>query len=102
MSKMDRKRAEEDAKILANRIALLKLEEQKTWKKIEETKNKARQVIQQRKRNEELQRQKQQRQKEKVDEEQRLLLKNKMQKDQLRDGIKYHKEALALKKDEET
>ena len=45
LSKMDRKRAEEDAKILANRIALLKLEEQKTWKKIEETKNKARQVI---------------------------------------------------------
>jgi len=28
-------------KLLANRIALLKLEEQKAWKKIEETKKKA-------------------------------------------------------------
>lgn len=31
-----RKRAEEDARLLANRIALLKQEESKAWKKIEE------------------------------------------------------------------
>ena len=32
-----RKRAELDAQLLANRIALLKQEEEKAWKKIEET-----------------------------------------------------------------
>ena len=40
-SKGARKRAEEDAKLLANRIKLLKQEEQKAWKKIDETKKKA-------------------------------------------------------------
>ena len=39
--KRARKQAEEDAKLLANRIALLKQEEIKTGKKIEETKAKA-------------------------------------------------------------
>jgi len=38
---MNKKKAAEDAKLLANRIALLKLEEKKAWKKIEETKRKA-------------------------------------------------------------
>lgn len=33
-----KKRAQDDVKLLANRIALLKLEEKKAWKKIEETK----------------------------------------------------------------
>jgi len=32
-------------KILANRIALLKAEEQKAWKKIEETKKKAQDIL---------------------------------------------------------
>ena len=36
-----KKKAAEDARLLANRIALLKLEEKKAWKKIEETKKKA-------------------------------------------------------------
>jgi len=40
-SKTARKRAEEDANLLANRISLLRQEEQKAWKKIEETKKKA-------------------------------------------------------------
>ena len=31
----------DDAKLLANRIALLKMEEKKAWKKIQETKRKA-------------------------------------------------------------
>ena len=43
---MNKKKAAEDAKLLANRIALLKLEEKKAWKKIEETKRKADQVNQ--------------------------------------------------------
>lgn len=35
---------EKDAQLLANRIALLKQEEQKTWKKIEETRRRATEV----------------------------------------------------------
>lgn len=40
-TRQNKKKAAEDAKLLANRIALLKLEEKKAWKKIEETKRKA-------------------------------------------------------------
>jgi hypothetical protein len=35
---------EKDAQLLANRIALLKQEEMKTWKKIEETRRRATEV----------------------------------------------------------
>jgi hypothetical protein len=38
---MNKKKAADDAKLLSNRIALLKLEEKKAWKKIEETKRRA-------------------------------------------------------------
>lgn len=48
---MNKKKAADDAKLLANRIALLKLEEKKAWKKIEETKRKADQVMKIRERN---------------------------------------------------
>ena len=50
---MNKKKAADDAKLLANRIALLKMEEKKAWKKIQETKRKAEQVMQVRQRNEE-------------------------------------------------
>lgn len=40
-TRVNKKKAAEDAKLLANRIALLKLEEKKAWKKIQETKRKA-------------------------------------------------------------
>lgn len=40
----ERKDIERDAQLLANRIALLKQEEFKTWKKIEETKKRASEV----------------------------------------------------------
>jgi hypothetical protein len=40
-TRMNKKKAADDAKLLANRIALLKLEEKKAWKKIQETKQKA-------------------------------------------------------------
>lgn len=36
---------ERDAQLLANRIALLKQEEMRTWKKIEETKKRANEVV---------------------------------------------------------
>jgi hypothetical protein len=44
---------ERDAQLLANRIALLKQEEMKTWKKIEETKKRANEIHSLKKRNEE-------------------------------------------------
>jgi hypothetical protein len=39
------KSIERDAQLLANRIALLKQEEMRTWKKIEETKKRATEVL---------------------------------------------------------
>jgi hypothetical protein len=41
VTRINKKKAEEDARLLANRIALLKMEEKKAWKKIQETKRKA-------------------------------------------------------------
>jgi len=49
--RISRKKASEDVKILANRIALLKAEEDKAWKKIEETKKKAQDILEVRQRN---------------------------------------------------
>lgn len=51
-AKEARKRAELDAQLLANRIALLKQEEEKAWKKIEETQKKSAEIIDLRKQNE--------------------------------------------------
>merc|ERR1712098_609178 len=53
-AKHARKRADDDAKLLSNRIALLKAEEQKAWKKIEETRNRAAQIMKLRQRNAEV------------------------------------------------
>ncbi|KAF4743531.1 hypothetical protein FOZ62_006413 [Perkinsus olseni] len=44
VAKESRKRSELDAQLLANRIALLKQEEEKAWKKIQETRRKAEQI----------------------------------------------------------
>jgi hypothetical protein len=52
-TRLNKKKAADDAKLLANRIALLKMEEKKAWKKIEETKKKAEQVMKVRERNNE-------------------------------------------------
>lgn len=51
-AKEARKRAELDAQLLANRIALLKQEEEKAWKKIEETRKRAAEITDLRKMNE--------------------------------------------------
>jgi hypothetical protein len=51
-AKEARKRAELDAQLLANRIALLKQEEEKAWKKIEETRKRAAEITELRKQNE--------------------------------------------------
>ena len=47
-AKVARKRAEEDLKLLSNRIGLLRQEESKAWKKIDETKKKAKDILSQR------------------------------------------------------
>ena len=44
---------ERDAQLLANRIALLKQEEMKTWKKIDDTKKRTGEILNLKKRNEE-------------------------------------------------
>lgn len=44
-AKIARKRAEEDKKLLANRIGLLRQEESKAWKKIDETKKRAKDIM---------------------------------------------------------
>merc|ERR1711972_616792 len=51
-AKESRKRAELDAQLLANRIALLKQEEEKAWKKIEETRKRAQEITELRNQNE--------------------------------------------------
>ena len=50
-AKLARKRADEDAKLLSNRIKLLQNEESKARKKIDETKKRANDIIKMRKRN---------------------------------------------------
>lgn len=50
-AKSARKRAEEDLKLLCNRIGLLKMEEGKVNKKIDETRKRATQIVTQRQRN---------------------------------------------------
>ena len=50
-TRLNKKKAADDAKLRANSIALLKMEEKKAWKKIEETKRKAEQVMKIRQRN---------------------------------------------------
>ena len=44
-TKFSRKRAETDLQLLANRIALLKLEEQKALQKVQETKQRAEEIL---------------------------------------------------------
>ena len=68
-TRVNKKKAADDARLLANRIALLKMEEKKAWKKIQETKRKAEQVMQVRQRNDEDRVRKEQLKKQRDDEE---------------------------------
>lgn len=76
-AKRQRKQADEDARLLANRIALLKQEEQKAWKKIEDTRKRAKEIMDMRARNLELQRQREEARKLKEEEEQRRIMETK-------------------------
>ena len=50
-AKIARKRAEEDLNLLSNRISLLKQEENRAYKKIDQTRKKASDIVYQRRRN---------------------------------------------------
>ena len=50
-AKIARKRAEEDLNLLSNRISLLKQEENRAYKKIDQTRKKATDIVYQRRRN---------------------------------------------------
>lgn len=100
-SKEARRKAEEDSRLLANRIALLKLEERKAWKKIEETKKKAKQIINDQKRNERIAKERDQRKRQKDQERERLAEKNREIKEQLAENIKNKKTTYISKVKEE-
>jgi len=83
-SKMVRKKAEEDAQLLANRIALLQLEEKRAMKKIEETKKKAKEIMELKNRNLQQQREKEELRRQKEEEDMRKLVQNKTFKEQVK------------------
>ena len=92
-----RKKAEEDAQLLANRIALLKQEELKSLKKIEETRNKAKEILQKRAQQLEEQRQKDEERALKLEEERQKFEQNKFFKQQARNAKLMSKENLEKK-----
>ena len=79
-AKLARKRAEEDLKLLCNRIGLLKMEEGKVVKKIDETRKRAGQIVSQRQRNINAQQAKEDRLRQQQMEEQRRRQENLMRK----------------------
>lgn len=83
-SKLIRKKAEEDAQLLANRIALLQLEEKRAMKKIEETKKKAKEIMDLKNRNIQKQIEKEEFRKQKEEEEVRKMMENKDKKEQIK------------------
>ncbi len=100
-SRLARKQTEDDVKLLANRIALLKMEEQKAWKKIEETKKKAKDIMSVKQRNQDQLRIKEQRRREKELEERMLLERNQNMKNNIKDGIYLNKEQMLKKQFDE-
>jgi len=83
-SKMIRKKAEEDAQLLANRIALLQQEEKRAMKKIEETKKKAKEIMDLKNRNLQAQKEREQLRKQKDEEDMKKMMQNKASKDQVK------------------
>jgi len=86
--RVSRKRAQEDVKLLANRIALLKQEEKKAWKKIEDTKKKATDIVQVRQRNADHTSEKMSIAKYRQMEEEALAQKNQMMRNEQKDAIR--------------
>ena len=96
-AKIARKRAEEDLKLLQNRISLLKQEEQKAWKKIDDTKKKARDILSQRQRNVDNEQQKRERQQQREQEEMQKMQINRAYKEQIRNNIMQNKQGVEEK-----
>lgn len=69
LAKMARKKAEEDHRLLSNRIALLKQEEQKAWKKFDETKKRTNEILVAKQRNKEVAEERAERIRQKQEEE---------------------------------
>lgn len=92
-AKIARKRAEEDLKLLTNRISLLKTEEMRAYKKIDQTRKKATDIVGQRKRNMDVAREKNMRLQMKMNEEAQMTLLHKAQKEEQRQKINYQKRA---------
>lgn len=96
-AKLQRKRAEEDALLLANRIALLKQEEAKAWKKIEETRSRAKEIMEIKARNLEAQRKKDEQRQARDDEERQRSFQNRLTKEQDRQFKQFTREQLKAK-----
>lgn len=82
LAKQARKQAEEDLRLLVNRIGLLKSEEGKAVRKIDETQKRTGEIIEQRQRNLQTLRQKQQIQKERELEEKMKAQEHRMRKEE--------------------
>mmetsp|Transcript_29980 Transcript_29980/g.53187 ORF Transcript_29980/g.53187 Transcript_29980/m.53187 type:complete len:260 (-) Transcript_29980:526-1305(-) len=99
-AKQMRKRAEEDARLLANRIALLKQEEAKAWKKIEETRKRAKEIMESRARHLETLKKKEEEREAKEEEKKLRVMQIRMQKQQQLQAKEYsflsQKEKLSL------
>jgi len=98
VSKKDRKKAEEDRKLLANRLRLLKMEEEKALKKIEMTRKKAKEVALIKLRNAEEQKKKEEAKKRKEEQQKQLKEAYKGMKEKMKEGLKLTKEQLLNQK----
>jgi hypothetical protein len=86
-SKKARQRADEDAKLLENRIKLLRQEEEKARKKINETKKRAKDIITTKKRNTEKQKQKKDFMKRNEQEENKRAIQNENMRNEIKKRI---------------
>lgn len=100
-SKKARMRADEDAKLLENRIKLLKQEEAKARKKINETKKRAKDIIGTKKRNVEKQKKKVELRSKREQEENKLAVRNENLRSEIKEKINNRAEEIRAQKVEE-
>lgn len=99
--KKRRKAIEHDANLLANRIALLKQEEMKTWKKIEDTRKRTNEIVSLKNRNEERIRMKEREMQDKIEIERYASNQNYMIQKQRADEKRKVQKAIYMSKTEE-
>ena len=100
-SKKARLQADEDAKLLENRIKLLRQEEAKARKKINETKKRAKDIITTKKRNVDKQKKKRELHNKRIQEQNRLKDRNYNQKNEIRGRIDNTSDEVKKKKKQE-